>query len=550
MVQSSFGALAIDYDGTLTTAARPEQDVLDAIREVREGGVHVFLVTGRILSELRADFPEVDDHFDAIVAENGGVLARGGKSVLLARPVDKSLENALRASGVPLRRGEVILATDGMYDTRILGAVERLELEVQLVFNRGALMLIPHDVTKGSGIVRALADAGFSPHDTVAIGDAENDHSLLDSCEIGVAVGNAVEALKAHAEIVLDDVAGAAVASFLRGPFRRGLPGVHSPRWKIRIGVHSDDGSDVMVPASRVNLGIFGESGQGKSYLAGLIAEQLTGLGYTICVLDLEGDHLGLTTLPGVIHFGGSEAPPSPARLGTLFREGLGSAVIDLSMQDIEAKREYAIKAFDVLQHSRGYGRAPHWIFLEEAHVPLADGNEALRHPKPGTTGLCIVSYRRAQICEESHRLTDIEFLCEGAGLATIRRYGYPARPFVPAERVTAHERHWHKYISGTLPAERRFVFRTIHGATGESAGKPEEFHDVLGRSDAAVLVHHASHGDFSRWIGDLSHDPRLSANLREVEEKLRAGPCSPEWEQTRRMFLDVIESCYKRRDA
>ena len=36
---------------------------------------------GRILSELRAEFPEVDRHFDAIVAENGAVLARPGPIV-------------------------------------------------------------------------------------------------------------------------------------------------------------------------------------------------------------------------------------------------------------------------------------------------------------------------------------------------------------------------------------------------------------------------------------------------------------------------------------
>ena len=105
-----FHAVAIDYDGTLTDHPRPSDEVLAAVRLLRESGRKCLLVTGRILSELRADFAEVDAHFDAIVGENGAVLARGRDATrLLAQPVGRELDDALRRRQVPFRRGEALL---------------------------------------------------------------------------------------------------------------------------------------------------------------------------------------------------------------------------------------------------------------------------------------------------------------------------------------------------------------------------------------------------------------------------------------------------------
>ena len=72
-----FRAVAIDYDCTLTDGPRPSPDVLEALWEFRGTGRRVVLVTGRIVAELRQDFPEVERHFDAVVAENGAVVFTG-----------------------------------------------------------------------------------------------------------------------------------------------------------------------------------------------------------------------------------------------------------------------------------------------------------------------------------------------------------------------------------------------------------------------------------------------------------------------------------------
>ena len=543
-MHSYFRALAVDYDNTLTVTAQPGADVLSAIREVRSEGQRVVLVTGRIIAELRDDFPDVDREFDLIVAENGAVLVRGGVSQLLVPPVDPALEAALVARGVPVRRGEVILATETKYDTAIIEEVAASGLETQIMFNRGALMLLPHDVTKGSGLTHALTALNLSPRNTVAIGDAENDHSLLDGCEIGVAVSNAVKSLKSQADIVLEGAPGTCVAQFLRGPFRSGLADVRSKRWQATLGTYPG-GETVRVPGSRTNIGIFGGSGHGKSYLAGLLAERLIDQGYAVCVLDLEGDHVGLATLHGALAFGGHHPAPAPEQLGILFTEGLRSAVVDLSMHGLEAKRSYAVAALEACRRSRDLTGAPHWVIVEEAQVPLATNARICRDLAEGALGLCLVSYQPELICPEIGAAIGISIHCDRNGTASIARRGDPPRTFTPGTRLTPHDRHWHKYTSGELPAYRRFEFRDFHGPTGESAGNIDDFRAAIVHARPGVLRHHAAHGDFSRWLGDLSHDARFVETIRAVEDALRHGVNGADVEPYRRALVGALMSCY-----
>ncbi len=88
-----YRALAIDYDGTLTEAQRPDDAVLQALAAARRSGLQIVLVTGRILSNLREEFPDLDEHFDAIVAENGAVVSRiDGHERALAEPVSQETD--------------------------------------------------------------------------------------------------------------------------------------------------------------------------------------------------------------------------------------------------------------------------------------------------------------------------------------------------------------------------------------------------------------------------------------------------------------------------
>ena len=72
------------------------------------------------------------------------------------------------------------------------------------------------------------------------------------------------------------------VAGLLTGPVVRGVELLPPRRRRLLLG-RDLDGGEVTVPASQVNLLVTGESGAGKSYVTGLLAEQMIGLGYWCC---------------------------------------------------------------------------------------------------------------------------------------------------------------------------------------------------------------------------------------------------------------------------
>ena len=63
------------------------------------------------------------------------------------------------------------------------------------MFNKDAVMVLPAGVNKATGLDYALRKLGLSFHETVGIGDAENDHAFLQRCECAVAVSNAVPSI-------------------------------------------------------------------------------------------------------------------------------------------------------------------------------------------------------------------------------------------------------------------------------------------------------------------------------------------------------------------
>ncbi|MGB5266125.1 MAG: HAD hydrolase family protein, partial [Polyangiales bacterium] len=77
-MSSYFKAIAIDFDGTLTLEGRPDEHVLGSLAQARDAGMALLLVTGRVVSDLLQVFPDAEQWFDMIVAENGAVIRRHG----------------------------------------------------------------------------------------------------------------------------------------------------------------------------------------------------------------------------------------------------------------------------------------------------------------------------------------------------------------------------------------------------------------------------------------------------------------------------------------
>jgi HAD superfamily hydrolase (TIGR01484 family) len=201
----TFEALATDYDDTLAQFGRTDAPTLQALKQVKQSGRRLILVTGRVLPDLKRVFPELV-LFDLVVAENGAVLydPNRNEETLLGEPPPEAFVQTLRNLGVtPLEVGRTIVATREPNESIMLAAIRDLGLEHHIIFNKGAVMVLPPNVNKATGLEAALTRLGVSAESVVGIGDAENDHAFLDACGFAVAVGNALPALKEKADLVV-----------------------------------------------------------------------------------------------------------------------------------------------------------------------------------------------------------------------------------------------------------------------------------------------------------------------------------------------------------
>ncbi len=569
-----FRAVALDYDGTLAEG-EVAPDTLAALAEARARGIRVILVTGRIISELSCVFAGFEHHLDAVVAENGAVLLTQVGVRRLAAPVDRAVSAALSARGVVHRSGMVLVACAAADEPVALEAVRGLGLDCQLVRNRGELMIVPAGVTKGSGLREALGDLGLSHHNTIGVGDGENDHSLLDVCEIGVAVANAVDAIRAHADVTLAFPDGQGVADLLRGPLLAGHAHVQPRRWQLTLGL-DDHGQQVTLPASQLNVAVCGGSGDGKSYLAGLICEQLVGLGYSLVVVDPEGDHLGLGELRGVLLTGGDEHRlADPAEVARLTRHRYASVVVDLSHLDATEQAGYIAALPGEIEAQRAVSGLPQWVVVDEAHGAFGRAGSALGVFKLAAKGYLLVTWQPEELSgvvpaaldavialgspRPSDHLVDltaavadmppaqIARLLEGpAGRAVLawRAHPHKAVAFIPGPRSTQHLRHEHKYdLAGVEPAHRFYFRNEGDTPTGAIAANLHELQAELALCDRGVLRHHCPSHDFSRWIAAVFHDQPLAAKLAAAEAPLSDHSPAAIVEQQRLALIAALQA-------
>jgi hypothetical protein len=113
------------------------------------------------------------------VAENGAVVyfPRRETITLPYGRLDPRVLQRLEIMNVPLERGMVIAATVVPHDEAILKALRDSKSSANVEYNRDSVMLLPPGATKGTGLRYALTELGYSLHNVVACGDAENDRS-------------------------------------------------------------------------------------------------------------------------------------------------------------------------------------------------------------------------------------------------------------------------------------------------------------------------------------------------------------------------------------
>ncbi len=543
---------------------------------LRTRGITVLLATGRILDDLRRVAGEL--HFvDAVIAENGAVLhfPESGHTTSLAPPVPTAFIDELSRRGITFRAGQSLVDAAASDAPQLLDVIRQLELPLVLIFNKGRVMTMPQGVSKGTGLQVALDTLRLSARNTLAIGDAENDHELLRLAEVGAAVPWASPALRAAADLVLPGDRNGSLATTLRALAETGtLPTVARARRRLLLG-YTEDGREFWLGARGRNVLIAGDSKSGKSWVAGLLCEQLILQGYCVCVIDPEGDYRSLEALPGVTILGGDDPPPTPRQLMRALRYPDSSVVIDLSRQPQDAKRAFIHSVLPALTVIRRRTGLPHRIVLDEAHYFLHDSDSA-RLVDLERDGYTVITYCASRLpktllaateviivtCESNpHEIDALRRMCDQCpttanGNWELLRQLRPGqavalpmtaeaeggvRLFTVARRLTPHVRHRQKYVDVPVSEGQAFVF--MNGAVVTSRVRTlRQFVHQMERLPQVVVDPYLQHSDFSRWLRDVYGDYALAADLRAIETQHRVSP-SPD---TIAKLVDAVRSRYE----
>jgi hypothetical protein len=397
------------------------------------------LVTGRELDDLQRVCHRLD-LFEYVVAENGALLydpATGEETSLAARPPD-SFVATLRERGVgPISVGRVIVATWEPHETTVLSTIRDLGLELQVIFNKGAVMILPAGVTKASGLASALQRMEISPHNTVGVGDAENDHALLASCECSVAVANALPTLKSAADIVTTGDHGAGVVELIEELLRDDLasrePQLH--RHHLLLGTDGHNREIRIAPHGETLL-LVGASNSGKSALAAKLMERLAAQGYTFCVIDVAGDY---GTIAKAISLGSPSRPPAVSEILKLLRGADQSGVINLAGLPAADRLPFLRDLTPRLKELRSHLGRPHWVTIDETHH-LLPPNEASREALPLGNGESVLHItERPVLAAREVLLATSLFIAIGAqGQQLLEQYCQVSGANPPATRLTA----------------------------------------------------------------------------------------------------------------
>ncbi len=548
----------VDFDGTGARGAALAPEVEVALRQARARGYAAILATGRLLEDLHHLGVDLGV-FDAVVAENGCVvwLPAHDRLVREADPPPPEFLDRMRAAGIPFYVGTVLVGTWQEWAGEALGLVREAGLDLQLVFNRGALMIVPSGVTKETGVRRALLELGRSARNAVAFGDAENDLPLLRAAEIGVAARGSVASVLRTADESLSHPGPEGVAQFVRRIVESGGLAPTPARHAVEIGT-ALDGRAVHLPNDAGNVLVTGDAQSGKSWLAGLVAERLVEAGYRIVVVDPEGDHGDIGHHPGALVLGARLPLPDPVALPEVLEWSRTGLVLDLSSLLGDERRTYTRAALRALVAARETTGLPHWIVVDEAHEALRVDDECVTGDARSSGRLLLVTYRPSLLSDAvletigTHfllRTGDPEerlFLEEWLGsrlppemrpaeildepkpprVGMLAGLGGEAtwRVFSPAARHTRQTHHGRKYADGRVAAGSEFRFLGPDGRVVAEARDLDEWRTGVLRVPLDTLRHHLARGDFARWMGEALGESAVAGRMRAVEAAARSG--------------------------
>ena len=561
--------LATDYDGTLAQDGIVDDPTADALTAFRRSGRRLLLVTGRELPDLMRVFPRID-LFDRVVAENGALLFDPAtkKETPLGPEPSPELVETLRKKGVaPLSVGRSIVATWEPNEKLVLEAIREHGLELQIVFNKGAVMVLPPGVNKASGLKAALEDLGLSAHNVVSVGDAENDHAFLQASGYAVAVANALPAIKDEADLVTKGARGAGVAELIEAVLKDDVDAFHSSEThnSVEVGVDAD-GRPIDIRPHGGSALICGSSGGGKSTVATALLEQIVEGDYQVCVFDPEGDYAEFRS---AVVFGDAKAAPQPAEFVKLLERPEDSFVINMLAVPFEDRPALLSDFISAIANLRAKIGRPHWVLMDEAHHLLpAERDVSATASLESLPPVILVTVDPSTLAVDALRRVDDIFAVGDRGAEAIEDFARalsipapelpPASPskgealfwrrsagdraqimksHAPAEKA---ERHIRKYAEGALGEDKSFYFRGPSNTLNLRAQNLTIFMQIADGVDDETWLHHLQANDYSRWVREAIKDEELADELQQIEGQPKRDPGT-----TRRSVREAIERKY-----
>ena len=563
-------ALACDYDGTLASDGRVSNAALTALQHFRASGRKVILVTGRQLEELISVFPELD-LCDWVVAENGALLYQPSShaETRLADPPSAQFIRELTARAVPISVGRVIVATWHPHETTVLATIRDLGLDSQVIFNKGAVMVLPSGINKATGLLRALSELELTSHNVVGIGDAENDHAFLRLCECSAAVANALPTVKESVDLVTTGDHGAGVVevidALINGDLRDADPRL--TRHHILLG-KQENGADLTMSPYGPNVLLAGTSGRGKSTLATGILERLAEHRYQCCIIDPEGDY---EHFQPAVALGNSQRAPSVEEALQVLKNPTANAVVNLVGLPLQDRPGFFLTLLLRLQELRARTGRPHWLVLDEAHhlLPANWGPASLALPQelaqtlfitvhPNQLALPAVTSVETVIAIGDNPETTLREAGEllhrkpptpsfplgplqtGEALFWSLTDAGPLRRFRTALSQTEGLRHRRKYAEGDLGETRSFYFRGPEHRLNLRAQNLLLFTQLAEGVDDQTWTYHLRRHDYSRWFREAIKDEILAEEASGIENRDELLP-----EESRTRMKEAVTRLY-----
>ena len=562
-------ALCTDYDGTIAHHGHVDEPTIDALEALKASGRKLILVTGRELDELKTVFDRFD-LFERVVAENGALLYRpdtGEERVLGEAPAAAFVEDLKRRGVDRLSVGRCIVATWEPFERQVLESIRDLGLELQVIFNKGAVMVLPSGINKASGLKAALAELNISAHNAVAVGDAENDHAMLSLCECSAAVANALPAVKDKVDIDLTQDHGAGVRELIARMLDDDLA-QHASRLQrhdILLGKDSNDRDVALSPYDASAL-IVGTSGGGKSTIATGLVERLCKKGYNFCVIDPEGDY---DALEQAAVLGSPDRAPSVDECMQLLAKPDQNAVFNLLGIKFADRPAFFMSLLARIRDLRAKTGRPHWLIVDEAHhVMPADWRPTDIALPQQFHGVFLISINPAAVAKSALQLVEtliikgtqpremlrefaqaVSISAPDAGVDTVpvdsallwHKQGGDAPRLVRIEpNKTERKRHLRKYAEGVLGQDRSFYFRGPEGKLKLRAQNLITFTDLADGVDEDTWLFHWRRGEVSEWVRTCIKDPGLADKVAAIEHEDPDNAMA-----TRQRVRELIEAAY-----